>query len=170
MKTRRNHRKTTTSRRRRRVVKQQRVQTRIHRRKGTAVSSRRRDYFFKRGGQSPPCEETNIDSDILNLVKHVKTSYEIPCTVECVHDITGLYNPTKDSTSLNITTSSNKNLIFRILEKQPGKQSVYIFNLNSSNEEVIYGRIIMVNGKENIVLYHPLVATEIFNALKTSKP
>lgn len=169
MKTRHNHRNT-TSRRRRRVVKQQRVQTRIHRRKGTAVSSRRRDYFFKRGGQSPPCEEKNIDSDILQLVKRV-TIYEIPCTVECVHDITGLYRPTKDSTSLDITTSSNKTLIFRILEKEPGKQSVYIFNLNSLNkEEVIYGRIIMVNGNENIVLYHPLVAAEIFLKLKTLKP
>ncbi len=102
------------------------------------------------------------------MVTRVKI-YEIPCTVECVHDIKELYKPSKDSTSLDITTSSNKKLRFRILEKTPGKQAVYIFNLDSLNEENIYGRIIMVTKKENIVLYHPLVANEIFLKLKDLK-
>ena len=104
----------------------------------------------------------------MKLVERVRI-YDIPCTVECVHDIEGLYKPSKDSTSLDITTSSNKKLRFRILEKNPGKQSVYIFIINSLNEENIYGRIIMVNGKESIVLYHSLVANEIFLKLKDLK-
>jgi len=162
MKTRRNHRHktaTATGRRRR--------NTRIHRRKGTTVSSGRRRHFFKRGGQ-PSCDETNIDSDILKLVTRVKI-YEIPCTVECVHDITELYEPKKGSTSLNITTSSNKKLRFCILEKTPGHQAVYIFIINSLNEENIYGRIIMVNGIERLVLYSSSVANEIFLKLKDLK-
>jgi len=163
MKTRRNHRNTTAT-----TTGRRRRNTRIHRRKGTTVSSGRRRHFFKRGGQ-PSCDETNIDSDILKLVTLVKI-YDIPCTVECVHDITGLYEPKKDSTSLDITTSSNKKLRFRILEKKPGQQSVYIFIINSLNQENIYGRIIMVNGKESIVLYSSSIANEIFLKLKDLKP
>jgi hypothetical protein len=164
MKTRRNHRKTTNSRRRR-VVKQQRGQTRIHYRKGT-VSSGRRHKFFKRGGQHPPvCVEENLDTDILKLVQRVKTEYGLHCTVECVHDTTGLYTPLKNNVPLDIT-SSNKKIRFRILEKSPGVQSVYIYNLNGVNEYV-YGRVIMIHGEKNIFTYHPDIAGEILIKLKS---
>jgi hypothetical protein len=147
-------------------VKQQRGQTRIHHRKGT-VSSGRRHKFFKRGGQNPPgCVEANLDTDILKLVESVKTQYELPCTVECVHDIGRLYTPTKNNVPLDIITSSNKKIRFRILEKSPGVQSVYIYNMNGVNEYV-YGRVIMINGKENIGTYHPDIAGEILIALKS---
>jgi hypothetical protein len=163
MKTRRNHRKTTMGRRRR-VVKQ-RVQTRINHRKGT-VSSGRRHKFFKRGGQHPPvCVEANLDTDILNLVQRVKTQYELPCTVECVHDTTGLYTPIINNVPLDIT-SSNKKIRFRILEKSPGVQSVYIYNLNGVNEYV-YGRVIMIHGEKNIFTYNPYIAGEILIGLKS---
>lgn len=173
MKTRRNHRKTTTGRHRR-VVKQQRGKTHnYHHRKGT-VSSGRRHKFFKRGGE-PPIDPT-IQAIIDGVENTVKTKLgltsddKLKLVVERIS-----YD---DQTSRPITSTpllfhfQDKKIKFVIVAPLPNSilQSVYIYMYDTSEMKyILYGKVMVTIGIDNMGSYHESVSTVIFNAIN-SKP